>query len=241
MPDSVKVPAVCHVPIRIPALLLPSDEDIVVPFTVLPVASKSWLLFMPGMKLISRSSLFTIDITGVTGLFIKVLNFSFFNRILLLFLILLIPLTSCFQRNEIFEHNKRILDENYEVNANYAVVTGRTYQTKDRTIDFGNLIDKQIRRDGKGVEVIYNTRFTSTLVEDNIYFFYEYKRSEDIGKFAVGYVDLVTLKVYADYFEYERSGLSWEYLYSTDEFVAYKFYEYDGIKDIKIVFGFTNV
>ena len=155
---------------------------------------------------------------------------------LLLFLILLIPLTSCFQRNEIFEHNKRILDENYEVNANYAVVTGRTYQTKDRTIDFGNLIDKQIRRDGKGVEVIYNTRFTSTLVEDNIYFFYEYKRVEDIGKFAVGYVDLVTSKVYADYFEYERSGLSWEYLYSTDEFVAYRFYEYDGIKDIKIVF-----
>ena len=158
------------------------------------------------------------------------------KKSLLLFLILLIPLTSCFQRNEIFEHNKRILDENYDVNANYAVVTGRTYQTKDRTIDFGNLIDKQIRKDGKGVKVLYNTRFEGTLVEDNIYFFYEYKRVEDIGKFAVGYVDLVTSKVYADYFEYERSGLSWEYLYSTDEFVAYKFYEYGGIKDIKIVF-----
>ena len=131
------------------------------------------------------------------------------KKLLLLFLILLIPLTSCFKQNETFEHNKRVLDENYEVNANYAVITGRTYQTADETIDFGNLIDKQIRKDGKGVEVLYNTRFKSTLAEDNIYFFYEYKRVEDIGKFAVGYVDLVTLKVYADYFEYERSGLSW--------------------------------
>ena len=158
------------------------------------------------------------------------------KKLLLLFLILLIPLTSCFKQNETFEHNKRVLDENYEVNANYAVITGRTYQTADEIIDFGNLIDKQIRKDGKGVEVLYNTRFKSTLAEDNIYFFYEYKRVEDIGKFAVGYVDLITKKVYVDYFEYERSGLSWDYLYSTDKFVAYKFYEYGGLKDIKIVF-----
>ena len=69
------------------------------------------------------------------------------KKLLLLFLILLIPLTSCFKQNETFEHNKRVLDENYEVNANYAVITGRTYQTADETIDFGNLIDKQIRKD----------------------------------------------------------------------------------------------
>ena len=157
-------------------------------------------------------------------------------QLLFLFLILLIPLTSCFQPNETFDYNKRVLDDNYEANANYAVITGRTYQTSDEIIDFGNLIDKQITKDGKGVEVLYNTRFKSTLAEDNIYFFYEYKRVEDIGKFAVGYVNLITKKVYVDYFEYERSGLSWEYLYSTDKFVVYKFYEYGGLEDIKIVF-----
>ena len=52
-------------------------------------------------------------------------------QLLFLILILLIPLTSCFQPNETFDYNKRVLDDNYEANANYAVITGRTYQTSD--------------------------------------------------------------------------------------------------------------
>lgn len=155
------------------------------------------------------------------------------KTMVLLLLFSMFLLTSCFSENETFKTNKKVLDDNYKVNTNYGVITGRTYKTHDKVIDFEKLINKQITKDGKDVEVIYNTRMESTLVENKIYFFYEYKRVENIGRFAVGYVDLDTLLVYADYFEHDRRGYSWDYQFSTDKFVVYKFY---GSKNIDIVF-----
>ena len=138
-------------------------------------------------------------------------------------------LTSC-SNNEIYEHNKLILD-NYNFNNNYAIVTNTGYESENKTINFKNVINKKLISDGKNVELIYNTRYQQTIVDDILYFCYEYKRNDDIGHHALGYVDINTLKVYVDYFDYER--YMFDYNFSTDKFVCYTFKE--DISDFNVI------
>ena len=151
----------------------------------------------------------------------------------LLYIILLIStfLISC-TRNEIYEYNKKILDT-YAIEEDYAIITYNGYESKNKTIDFNKLINTKIMSDGKSVELIYNTRSQKTLVGDSLYFCYEYKKNDNIGHHAIGYVDINTSKVYVDYFDYER--YMFDYNFSTDKFVCYTFKEND-LKVIDIVF-----
>lgn len=156
------------------------------------------------------------------------------KKLCLLLVALLLVLTSCFKVNETLEYNKKVLDENYEFNPNYAVIAGETYQTSNQTIDFGKLIDRKLNSDGKYVEWLYSRKPVITLVGDKIYFCYEYNRNDDLGKYAIGYVDLTTESVYADYFEYQRWLFT--YVFSTNNFVVYKFSKYGSNQETNFVF-----
>ncbi|MBE6142391.1 MAG: hypothetical protein E7177_00185 [Erysipelotrichaceae bacterium] len=144
------------------------------------------------------------------------------KKISLIILLFCSLLTSC-SKNEIYEYNKQILDTSYAANDNYLIVTNDGYQLKDKRIDFSKIINKKIMLDGRMVELLYGTRSQKTLVGDSLYFCYEYKRKDDIGHHAIGYVDLNTSKVYVDYFDYER--YMFDYNFSTDKFVCYTFKE----------------
>ena len=157
------------------------------------------------------------------------------KKLVLLVLILCCFLTSC-TKNEIYEYNKEVLDT-YSTNSNYAIVTYNYYESVDKKINLNNLINTKIMLDGKSVELIYNTRCQKTLVGDTLYFFYEYKREDDIGHHAVGYVNLKTKKVYVDYFDYER--YSFDYNFSTKDFVCFTFKKDLNVIDI-VFFKETN-
>ena len=155
------------------------------------------------------------------------------KKIILIILLICTFLVSC-TKNEIYEYNKQVLDK-YSTSNDYAFLTYDRYESQDKSINFKKLINRKLILDGKGIELIYNTRYQQTLVEDSLYFCYEYKREDKIGHHALGYVDINTRKVYVDYFDYER--YIFDYNFSTDEFVCYTFKkETNGLDVIDIVF-----
>ncbi len=156
------------------------------------------------------------------------------KNVIFIILLICVLLSSC-SRNEIYYYNKEVLDTFYSYNTNYAIVTKVGYKSKNKSIDFEKIIKRKIILDGKIVELFYGTRSQKTLVGDSLYFCYEYKRNDDIGHHAIGYVDLKTSKVYADYFDYKR--YTFNYNFSTDKFVCYTFKEKTNSTDvIDIVF-----
>lgn len=147
----------------------------------------------------------------------KVLSFSIALISLLLFF-----LTSC-TPNEFYRANKKVLDNNYQPNPHYGLLTRRGYKDENKEIDFEKVVRDKIVQDGKSVEWFYSTRYSQTLIDDTLYFCFEYwfDDDEDKGRYALGYVDFHTLDVYLDYVDYKRSRFI--YNFSTDKFVCYTF------------------
>ena len=155
------------------------------------------------------------------------------KKFLLIILLFTVFFTAC-EPNETYEYNKRILDT-YATNTDYAFITQTGYESAQKNVNFKNIITNKIALDGKPVELFYGTRYQQTLVNDCLYFCYEYKRENEIGHHALGYVDINTLKVCVDYFDYER--YSFDYNFSTSEFVCFTFKkDLNDLNTINIVF-----
>lgn len=148
------------------------------------------------------------------------------RKLIVFSLFMLLLLTSCVT-NTNYVNNKRVLD-GYAKNPHYTFITSTTYESTNKIIDFKQLINNKIMKDGRSVELIYSTRYQQTLIGNNLYFCYEYKRNADIGHHALGYVDCENLEVYLDYFDYQR--YSFDYNFSTSKFVCFTFK-----KDLEVI------